>query len=138
MLATQCFYLNRTEGCISGITAFVASNPITPFIQVQGCISRNFQDTVLRSLYDLAATVNKNVLFKALCVVAVSRGWWTPNLKLSELTRDCFIHLAFPEYVPQETLQCKAKAFKRDYIFSDLVQKRKTMVFVRFPLMRKI
>ncbi|GBN53274.1 hypothetical protein AVEN_104181-1 [Araneus ventricosus] len=83
MLATQCFYLNRTEGCIS----------------------RNFQDAALRSLYDLAATVNKNVLFKALCVVAVSRGWWTPNLKLSELTRDCFIHLAFPEYVPQETLQ---------------------------------
>ncbi|GBM34507.1 hypothetical protein AVEN_139130-1, partial [Araneus ventricosus] len=50
-------------------------------------------------------TVNKSVLFKALCVVAVSRGWWTPNLKLSELTRDCFFHLAFIEYVPQETLQ---------------------------------
>ncbi|GBN63425.1 hypothetical protein AVEN_146575-1 [Araneus ventricosus] len=33
------------------------------------------------------------------------RDWWTKNLKLSEFKKDCFIHLDFTDYVPQETIQ---------------------------------
>ncbi|GBN44371.1 hypothetical protein AVEN_121828-1 [Araneus ventricosus] len=36
-----------------------------------------------------------------LCV----RDWWTPILKLRELTKDCFKDLAFTDYVPIETIE---------------------------------